>query len=196
MQYGIGFSHTSFGRRRVFGLLALMLCTLMPAPASTQENLYRVKAAFLRNFVHYVVWPNQALPDSGAPWCVGVLGPDPFGEILDDTLRNRTEQGRGFRIVRAQRPADLPPCQLVYIAYPEPWQRQQALAELRNKPVLTIGDAPDFLDAGGVVGFVVDERVGMNINLDQARAVSLTIQTKMLEVSAGVLFNGAMRRMR
>ncbi len=90
----------------------------------------------------------------------------------------------------------MPLCQLVYIGYTEASQRRQALAELRTKPVLTVGDAPEFLTEGGVIGFIVDERVGMNINLDQARAVSLTIQTKMLEVSSGVLFNGALRRMR
>jgi len=36
----------------------------------------------------------------------------------------------------------------------------------------------------------------MSINLDQARAVSLTIQTKMLEVSSEILENGELRRMR
>ncbi|WNB76642.1 YfiR family protein [Methylomonas koyamae] len=201
MRHGIQFPPIGAGlqsdsRRRTLRLLALLLFSLAPNSASAQENPYRVKAAFLRNFAHYVGWPSQALPDSGSPWCVGILGPDPFGEILDDTLRGRSEQGRGFRIVRAERLTELPLCQLVYIGYTEASQRQEALAELRNKPVLTVGDAPEFLAEGGVIGFVVDERVGMNINLDQARAVSLTIQTKMLEVSAGVLFNGTMRRMR
>jgi len=201
MQHSIQFAPTGAGLRRdsrrlALRLLALLLFALAPNSASAQENPYRVKAAFLRNFAHYVGWPTQALPDSGSPWCVGILGPDPFGEILDDTLRGRSEQGRGFRIVRAERLAELPLCQLVYIGYTEAAQRRQALAELRNKPVLTVGDAPEFLAEGGVIGFIVDERVGMNINLDQARAVSLTIQTKMLEVSAGVLFNGTMRRMR
>lgn len=193
---GTGSSLRRFCRRRALELLASLVFALAPPPASTQENPYRVKAAFLRNFAHYVGWPPQALPDSGSPWCVGILGPDPFGEILDDTLRGRTEQGRGFRIVRAETLAELPLCHLVYIAYTEASQRRDALAELRNRPVLTVGDAPEFLAEGGVISFVVDERVSMNINLDQARAVSLTIQTKMLEVSNGVLFNGALRQMR
>ncbi|ANE54304.1 YfiR family protein [Methylomonas sp. DH-1] len=201
MRHGIQFPPIGAGlhrdsRRLALRLLALLLFALTPDSASAQENPYRVKAAFLRNFAHYVGWPSQALPDNGSPWCIGILGPDPFGEILDDTLRGRSEQGRGFRIVRAERLAELPLCQLVYIGYTEASQRRQALAELRNKPVLTVGDAPEFLTEGGVIGFIVDERVGMNINLDQARAVSLTIQTKMLEVSSGVLFNGALRRLR
>lgn len=45
-------------------------------------NPNRVKAAFLRNFAHYVSWPSAAFTDSSTPWHFCVLGPDPFGDIL------------------------------------------------------------------------------------------------------------------
>ena len=70
------------------------------------------------------------------------------------------------------------------------------LAELKDKPVLTVGDAPEFLREGGVIRFQVGDRVRMSINLDQARAVLLTIQTRMLEVSSDVLENGVVRQVR
>ena len=46
------------------------------------------------------------------------------------------------------------------------------------------------MQEGGIIRFQVGDRVEMSINLDQARAVSLLIQTKMLEVSIEVLENG------
>jgi hypothetical protein len=56
-----------------------------------------------------------------------------------------------------------------------------------------VGDAPEFLDEGGIVRLVARERIEMSINLDQARAASLSIPTKMLEVSREVLENGTLR---
>ncbi|MCQ8116436.1 YfiR family protein [Methylomonas rosea] len=173
---------------------------LLPGLALSQDvlvdNPYKVKAAFLRNFAHYVNWPEHALPAGNAPWCIGILGPDPFGDILETTLRGRTEQGRTFVIVRAATLEELPPCQIVFMTYPDAAKRRTALAVLKQKPVLTVSDEPEFLPDGGVIAFKVTDRVRMSINLDQARAVSLAIQTKMLEVSSEILENGEMRRMR
>lgn len=169
---------------------------LLPTLAASQENPNKVKAAFLRNFAHYVTWPENAFADRIAPWHVCVLGPDPFGEVLETTLDNRKEQGRSFVVFRAKGLEDLPPCHIVFVAYRDEDRRLAALNALKNKAVLTVGDAPEFLGEGGVIRFQVGDRVSMSINLDQARAVSLTIQTKMLEISNDVLMDGSFRRVR
>ncbi len=70
------------------------------------------------------------------------------------------------------------------------------LARLQKQPVLTVGSAPEFLDEGGIVRLLAGDRIEMSINLDQARAASLTIPSTMLEVSRGVLENGTLRRWR
>lgn len=168
----------------------------MPKPVVSQENPNKVMAAFLRNFAHYVTWPVNAFPDSGSPWHVCILGPDSFGDILETTFQGRAEQGRSFEIFRADNLNQLPPCQIVFVAYQNAMKRRAALAELKNKPVLTVGDAPEFLLEGGSIRFQVADRVKMGVNLDQARAVSLTIQTKMLEVSTDILENGVVRQVR
>jgi hypothetical protein len=82
------------------------------------------------------------------------------------------------------------------VGYPDATRRRAALAALKQKTVLTVGDEAEFLPEGGVIEFQVTDRVRMSINLDQARAVSLTIQTKMLEVSSEILENGERRSMR
>jgi hypothetical protein len=172
----------------------------MPGLVASQElapaNPNRVKAAFLRNFAHYVNWPVDAFPDSSAPWHICVLGPDPFGDILDTSLKGRTEQGRSFEVFRAETLDQLPSCQIVFLTYKDDARRRAALDKLKNKPVLTVGDAPEFLREGGTIRFQVDDRVRLSINLDQARVAELTIQTRMLEVSSEVLDNGVVRKMR
>jgi hypothetical protein len=177
-------------------LLLLQWPNIVASQVSTTAHPNRVKAAFLRNFTHYVTWPAGAFPDSDSPWCIGILGPDPFGELLESTLAGRTEQGRPFEVFRADSLDKLPKCQLVFISFDNPRARRAVLRELKDQPVLTVSDAPEFLREGGIIRFQVSDRVGMSINLDQARAVSLNIQTRMLEVSNEVLENGVVRKVR
>lgn len=161
-----------------------------------RKNPHAVEAAFLRNFAHYVDWPPHVFTDDQTPWTICILGDDPFGDILEATFNNRTEKGRAFKVFRADSLNELPACHIIFITYKSAARRRWALGQMKNKPVLTVGDSPEFLQEGGVIQFNVDGRVHMNINLDQARAVSLTIQTKMLEVSSGILENGVIRKVR
>ncbi|MCB4363539.1 YfiR family protein [Hydrogenophaga taeniospiralis] len=181
-------------------VIALLWMLHLPGLVASQElalaNPNRVKAAFLRNFAHYVGWPADAFPNSSTPWHICVLGPDPFGDILETSLKGRTEQGRSFEVFRAETLDQLPSCQMVFLAYKDDTRRRAVLDKLKNKPVLTVGDAPEFLREGGTIRFEVDDRVRLSINLDQARIAALTIQTRMLEVSSEVLDNGVVRRMR
>jgi hypothetical protein len=160
------------------------------------ENPYKVEAAFLRNFARYVTWPSGAFADARSPWRIGILGRDPFGDVLEKTFRGRTELGRPFEIFRADTLDELPECNIVFVAYRDAARRRATLADLRGKPVLTVGDAAEFLHEGGIIRFEVADRVKMSINLDHARSASLKIQTKMLEVSEQIVENGVVRKLR
>ena len=182
------------------GLFGLLLLFCLPGFAagqgSAKANPSQVEAAFLRNFARYVTWPAHAFAEERSPWNVCILGRDPFGEVLEKTLKGRTEQRRTFETFRAEALDKLPSCQIVFVAYKEAAKRRAALTELKNLPVLTVGDAPGFLQEGGIIRFQVEEYVKMSINLDQARSVSLKIPTKMLEVTHEVLENGVVRKQR
>lgn len=182
--------------RRIILTFACLLSCLAGAQEQTRANPSRVEAAFLRNFAHYITWPEQAFANDRSPWRVCVLGSDPFGDVLNDTLRGRTEQGRHFEIVRAEQLAEPSSCQIVFVAHRSSTSRRTILAELQNQPVLTVGDAPEFLQEGGIIRFQVSDRVEFGVNLDRARSASLKIQTRMLEVAHEVVENGVARRRR
>lgn len=182
------------------GLIGLLFLFCLPCFAAGQEfaqaNPSMVEAAFLRNFARYVTWPAHVFAEDNSPWRICILGRDPFGEELDKTFKGRTEQGRTFEIFRADTLDELPQCQIVFVAYKDAARRRAAITGLKNLPVLTVADAPRFLQEGGIIRFQVSDHVAIDINLDQARSVSLKIQTKMLEVAHEVLENGAVRRRR
>jgi hypothetical protein len=179
---------------------ALMIMLQWPTAVASQESAPvepdKVKAAFLRNFAHYVTWPENTFADAHSPWRICILGKEPFVQILDKTLTGRTEQGRTFEILRIETLDELPACQIVYISFDDPSRRRAALAALKDQPVLTVGDAREFLREGGMIRFQTGERVELSINLDRTQAASLQIQTKMLEVSHEVLQNGVLRPLR
>lgn len=166
------------------------------AQAPAVEPRGRVEAAFLRNFARYVTWPPAAFAGERAPWSVCILGEDHFGDALEQTFQGRTEQGRAFTVLRAGALEQLPGCQIVYVGYPSAARRRAALEALGRQPVLTVGQAPEFLQEGGIIRLAGGERIEMGINLDQARAASLTIPAKMLEVARDVVDNGVQRRWR
>jgi hypothetical protein len=174
----------------------LLLPTIAAADEATRASPPRIEAAFLRNFAHYLAWPPGAFTDEHSPWRICVAGNDPFGEILDETLRSRSEHGRQFVVVRSDAAVDLRQCHVLYIAYRSGEQRRGMLTELANRPVLTVGDAPTFLQEGGIIRFHVSDRVGISVNLDRANLVAVKIPANVLEVSQEVVENGVVRRLR
>jgi hypothetical protein len=155
-----------------------------------------IEAAMLRNFARYVTWPPTAFHNTESPWQLCILGADPFGTVLDRSVAGRVEQGRSFSITRAVEPEALKSCQIVFIAAMDVAKRRAALSSWKSLPMLTVSDAPGFLQEGGTIRLDVNDRVDVSVNLDQARSLGLKIQTKLLEVAHEVLDNGALRRRR
>ena len=79
----------------------------------------------------------------------------------------------------------------MFIEFKDADRIQAALAILARHPVLTVGEADDFLKLGGIIQLQRwHETVRMNINLDAARAAHLTIPASLLELASQVLVNG------
>ena len=59
--------------------LALALCSA-GAWGAPPAGEYQVKAAYLFNFGQFVEWPAAAWDSLSAPFVIGIVGEDPFGE--------------------------------------------------------------------------------------------------------------------
>ncbi len=76
-------------RRSVAATLLIALAAFAPVAARAAQpaaSEYELKAAFLYNFAKFVDWPPEALESSVSAVRVCVLGDDPFGAVLDQTL--------------------------------------------------------------------------------------------------------------
>ena len=61
------------------------------------------------------------------------------------------------------------------------------LREATRRPILTIGEEPDFLDRGGIIHLrLVGSRLRFDINAVQAQRVGLTLSAQLLRLAQSV----------
>ncbi len=169
------------------GLLASQSGTPARSGARAPVLEYQVKAAYLLNFTRYVEWPPQAFEAPTDSVRVCVLGQDPFGVVLDATLKGKTTQGRPLAVRRVRSSGQAAGCHLVFISR-ETWRVLGELPRtLRSPGRLTVGESDEFAQVGGVIGFVIqDEAVRFVVNTDARDRAGLRISSRMLSLAAAV----------
>jgi uncharacterized protein DUF4154 len=157
-----------------------------PARAAADQPLeYQVKAAFLLNFTKFVEWPAPAFADEHAPLTICILGEDPFGTTLDDMVKGEAVKGHELVIQRIRRAPMPKACQVLFVARPEK-EISKVLSEL-GPGVLTVGEGEKFLQDGGIIAFVIeDRRVRFDIDQRAAARAMLGISSRLMNVARSV----------
>lgn len=163
-----------------FFVAAAFLCAgpAQPAPASE----YQIKAAFLFNFAKFVEWPPNAFSSANTPFVIGVLGQDPFGSNLDNTVRGERVNNRELVVQRYRTPAEVRNCHILFISRSESDRLDQIVAVLKSRKMLIVTDADG--GSGGVIIRFVNEgnRIRFKIDAQAAKAANLTISSKLLRL--------------
>lgn len=164
--------------------LIALVCTAALAEAGLLGQAmdeYRVKAAFLYNFAKFVEWPAEEFKTPKDPIQVCVLGHNPFGTGLQDLIRGKTIEGRGFAFRQVVNAEQAGACQILFVSS-EDGKRFHSLARsLKPAGILTVGEMQGFAADGGIINFKLDgDRVRFEINVDAAEHAQLHISSKLL----------------
>ena len=161
-------------------VLALLLaCATVIAQDVPIE--YRVKAAYIYNFVRYIEYPADTLGE--APINICVAGRNPFGTLLDELVHGEDVGGR-MLVVRVILEPE-PGCHVIFI--PRGAAMPAYMRSVGSAPVLTIGETPEFADAGGIITFVLEGRnVRFEINQEAALRARLQISSRLLRLARPV----------
>jgi len=159
-------------------LTALVIGAVRGAPlAQDVSREYRVKAAYLYNFVKYVEWPDT----SKGRILICVAGQNPFGTVLESLIRNERVHGVPLAtevIIEARTDCDVlftPRTSAGISAY---------LRGAAGLPTLTVGETPRFVEQGGMIGFYTDGvNVRFEINPDAATRAKLKISSRLLQLA-------------
>jgi YfiR/HmsC-like len=168
---------------RTMGLLTLLLLASLPLAAADRGE-YEVKAAFLINFTHFVEFPAGS---QTGPFNLCVIGPDPFGDVLEKVVGNRMVGNQAIVIKRLASAAGGNVCAIAFVGDID---KQTLLKLSRNAELshaLTVGDSEKFAERYGVIGFVVENsRVGLVLNADRANQHGLKINSQLMRVAKPV----------
>ena len=170
------------GVSRFAFIAAVLLLVGRPAAAqAVRAAASQVEAVFLFNFAQFADWPPESFPDSQAPLIIGILGDDPFGPFLEETVRGETVRGRPVEIRRYRGIEEIKTCHILFVSRVEMDRLADMLAALKDRPVLAVSDGDDFAQRGGMIQFVIERsRIRLRINLEAAQAAKLTISSKLL----------------
>lgn len=152
----------------------------IPAPTQPSQLATAVKATYLYKLAPFVEWPAS---DTSKPFSICVVGPDPFGLLLDNAVAGQAYDGRPLAVVRMAVLDKAETCSVVYAG----GSQQQVAATLRaaeGHPVLTVTDSGH---AGGMVDFTLHQgKVRFRIDQAAAEASGLTISSKLLSLALSV----------
>jgi len=147
---------------------------------------YKIKAAFIFNFVKFVEWPPQAFANETSPIVIGVLGQNVFGDNLEQALRNKSIHHRPLQYQEFHSVAEVTNCQVLFIGVSEKKRYAKILGALRGMSVLTVSesDQDQFIKAGGMINFVIQEnRIHFQVNNEAAKSAGLIINSKLLDLA-------------
>ena len=165
--------HTAFSL-----LFLLMACPLFAQKASE----YQVKAAFLFNFTKFLDWPPATMGQADEPFVIGVLGTDPFGSYLDETIAGEKIMEHPMIIKRFSTVEQIDRCHILFIN--EPRKTTEVLNALKGKSILTVSDDSHFCRNGGIIRFYTEnESIHLEINIQAAKAANLAVSSKLLRIA-------------
>ena len=167
------------------GIMALMSVGTQPARSDSFSE-YQVKAVFLYNLINFVEWPEPAFQPAKPYFTIGILGTNPFGKELEQTVANETVNEKAIHIVHYDNTSDLDqqPCQLLFVTLDLHHAWPDLRAKLDRKSILTVSDQAGFVDQGGMVNLLTTgNRIQLEINLDNARQAGFNISSKLLNLA-------------
>jgi hypothetical protein len=158
-------------------LTALLIGAVRGVPfAQDVSREYRVKAAYLYNFVKYVEWPDTAK----GRILICVAGQNPFGTELESLIRN--ERVHGVPLATEVIIESRTDCDVLFT--PSTSNIPVYLKAVAGLPTLTIGETPRFVQQGGMIGFYADGgNIRFEINPTAVARGQLRISSRLLQLA-------------
>jgi hypothetical protein len=171
-------------------LWLLFVATALLAEIASAAPEYSIKAGYILLFTRYVEWPPSAFATPDAPIVICVLGDDPFGSVLDETMAGQQSQQRPLSVRRVTDADAAEDCHVAFIGIQDEQplaskQTGQWLDTLATRPVLTITETPAALPLGAMLCFVTEgedgqARIRFEASLPPMHRAGLSASSQML----------------
>lgn len=175
--------------RRMVGIWSLRLLVAIGAVTGAAASVsaetaelpeYQLKAAFIYNFAKFITWPSEAFASPDSPIIIAVLGEDPFGPTLQQTLQGKSVTGHPIQIVHIASGEPISACHILFVARSEKERLIGTLERVAGRPVLTVGDFDRFAHRGGMINlFIEGKAIRFEINANATERAGFKVSSKL-----------------
>ena len=168
---------------------------------------YQIKAAFIYNFIKFVDWPEEKMADSNEPITIGIIGSEDFIKAFEPVIHKKVKNRNlsikyfeGYEKLERTQEDDrqwnqkmeaLKTCHVLMFCSCDSVRIKdlsQIIKALKGSPVLTVGETAGFLESGGIINFLMeDKKVRFEINVTAAKKSKLKISSKLLRLAKRVV---------
>ncbi|MFI5182027.1 MAG: YfiR family protein [Thermoanaerobaculia bacterium] len=152
---------------------------LPPAPGEAE-----LRSAFIYRFTQFVEWPVDSLARTGPTVALCVIGDEALAGALERSVQGKTLDERHYTVLRHGVNDDLRACAVVYFGETSKSATRATLGRLRSAPILTVGEADEFAESGGMIRlFREDARLRFEIDPGAAAASGLKLSAHLLRLA-------------
>jgi len=184
--------------RLMLKLASVILCLVLPVSLFSIEDEYYRKAALFRVFSQHIKWPeNPGKNDRSQPFIIGVIGENPFGDILEkaylQTKKKIKDKNVEIRFIAKMQ--EIEGCHILFIAKSVGNELDDIVALTANKPILTIGEKKGFAEKGVLFNlYISGGQIRFEINALALRESGLIVDSQLLSVARIVNMPGPVKR--
>lgn len=189
-------------------LFAALFATPAMAADSKLNREQQIKAAFIYNFIKFIDWPEEKMADSNEPITIGIIGSEDFINAFEPVKHKKIKDRNisvkyfaGFeKLDKSEKENDpqwnqkiktLKTCHVLFICTCDSVlidNSAKIIKALKGSPVLTVGETAGFLESGGSINLLMeDKKVRFEINITAAKRAKLKIRSQLLRLARRVV---------
>jgi hypothetical protein len=174
---------SSVSRLKLFLIMVWLIACSQNVQAQAPTREYQLKAVFLYNFTQFVNWPDNAFENDQSPLVIGVMGENPFGNYLVQTVAGEKINGRPMIVQHFKNDEEIKSCHILFINIREAGTVEQVLTAVQGKNILTVSDHADFIKQGGMIQFVTSNKIKLRVNMDACKKTGIVLSSKLLRLA-------------
>jgi len=170
-------------KTKILLILTLILLTKANKSYAQKFSKHEIKAAFVHNFIRFVAWPSEK-----KTLILGIVGRNEFTPILVSKLSNQKIGGITLKVIHYSNDQNYSNSDILFVANDPTIDYIKILSEIKEKPILSIGEADSFCAEGGIINFIEGNKGNYQFEINQSSAQKKEIQisSKLLKLAIQV----------
>ena len=164
-------------------VVAYCIFAILPFPVGAENpsyDEYALKTAFLYRSLHYIEWPADPADEEANQISICITSDDDFSNTLKSLHQQKIDLST-IVVKTFEHYEEMRDCNVVYISK---HTVERVIELFSGTNVLTVGDYPGFIEAGGILNFPLRKnKVSLEINHNEAIQHNLKISAKLLRIA-------------